>query len=101
VETEFVIITLSSILRGLINIKDSPSLVDLVVSLPDNNFLSFSISSSLNIKNLLVVNVDEVLTGVFEDLPPVGVSAVDLDVLLTSISIDVPRIVVVSSLDGQ
>jgi hypothetical protein len=45
-------------------------LVDSVVSVPDNNWLSFSILSSSNIKYLLVLDVDEVRSSVLEDLEP-------------------------------
>jgi hypothetical protein len=45
------------------------------VSLPDNNLLSFNIFSTMDINNLLVIDVDEVLSSVLEDLPPFRVGA--------------------------
>ena len=67
-------------LFSLILIDNSPSLVPSVVSLPDNNCLSFNIFVSGNIKNSLVLNVDEVISSVLEDLPPLGTGAPDLHV---------------------
>jgi hypothetical protein len=40
------------------------------MSLPDDTFLSFSILSLVDIKNLLVLDIREVLSNVSEDLPP-------------------------------
>jgi hypothetical protein len=81
VESESVVVSLSSNLRRFILIHNSPSLVDSVMSAVDNNLLSFSILSLVNVKNLLVLDVDEVVSSVLEDLPPVRVSAPDLHLL--------------------
>jgi hypothetical protein len=50
------------------------------VSSIDLNVLAFNVFSSSDIKNLLVLDVDEVPVSVDEDLPPVGVGAPDLHV---------------------
>jgi hypothetical protein len=71
------------------------------VSSPNNNSLSFSIFTTWYIKHLLVLDIDEVFTLVLENLPPIGVSAVDLHILVTSIWLDVPWLVVVSGSDSQ
>jgi hypothetical protein len=76
-ESEGSIVSLSSDLSMLVLIGNSPSLVDSVVSVPDNNFLSFSILSLEDIKYLLVLDVDEVVSSVLEDLPPSRLGAVD------------------------
>jgi hypothetical protein len=73
-ETEILIKSFSSNLLCFVNIDDRPSLVSTVVSLPGDNFLSFSILSTRDIKCLLVLDVDEVATSVPPDLPPVRVS---------------------------
>jgi hypothetical protein len=56
----------------------------MVVSLPDDNFLSFKILSLVDIKCLLVLDIDEVRSSVLEDLPPVRVSAPDLNICRSS-----------------
>jgi hypothetical protein len=48
---------------------------------PKDNSSSFFIFASIDIKNLVVSDVNEVLSLVSEDLPPLGVSAPDLEVL--------------------
>jgi hypothetical protein len=55
---------------GSVDIENSPSLVGSVVSFPDDNLLTFSIFSSSNIEDLLVLDIDEVSSSVLEDLPP-------------------------------
>jgi hypothetical protein len=70
VETEFIAVSFTSDLLGFVSIDNSPSLVPSVVSLPDDNFLSFSILILEDIKCLLVLDVDEVFSSVLEDLPP-------------------------------
>jgi hypothetical protein len=62
-------------------IDNSPSLVDSVMSFVNNNILTFIISGIRNIKYLLVVDIDEVSSSIPEDLPPVGVGAIDSQVL--------------------
>jgi hypothetical protein len=51
-------------------IDNSPSLVPSIVSLPDDNFLSFIILVLEDIDCLLVLDIDEVFSSVLEDLPP-------------------------------
>jgi hypothetical protein len=58
------------LLLGFINVGNNPSLISTIVSLPDNHLLSFNIFVLINIKGLLVLNVDEVLSFISEDLPP-------------------------------
>ena len=69
-ETELGVVTLRLDLGVFILINNSPSLVGSVVSLPDDNFLSFSILSLEDIDCLLVLDIDEVLSSECEDLPP-------------------------------
>jgi hypothetical protein len=71
------------------------------MSVPDNNFLSFSILSLEDIEYLLVLDVDEVLSSVFEDLEPSRVGAPDLHLVSFSRVLDIPRLVVVSCSDSQ
>jgi hypothetical protein len=70
VESELLVVSLSLDLGVLVLIDNSPSLVGSVVSLPDDNFLSFSILSLIDIDCLLVLDIDEVFSSVLEDLPP-------------------------------
>jgi hypothetical protein len=76
-ESELRIVSLTSNFTMLINIGNSPSLVDSVMSSPDDNLLSFSILSLEDIKYLSVLDVDEVVSSILEDLPPVRVGAID------------------------
>jgi pantothenate kinase len=63
-ETEVSIVSCGLRFSGSVNVDDSPSLVKFVVSSIDDNLLAFSIFSSSNIKNLLVLDVLEVLSSV-------------------------------------
>jgi hypothetical protein len=51
------------------------------VFLPDNNLLSFDILVLVNIKCLLVDEVEEVFSSSHEDLPPVRVGASNNNIL--------------------
>jgi hypothetical protein len=66
---------------SFINIDDLPSLVGAIMSIPGDDFSSFLILSSVNIKAFLVLPVDEVFILIGEDLPPSGVGAPDLHVV--------------------
>jgi len=70
VEAEFSILSLGIKLFGFINIYNLPSLVSSVMALVSNNWLSFSIFTSRDIKNLLVLDVDKLVASILEDLPP-------------------------------
>jgi hypothetical protein len=50
----------------------------------DDNLLSFNIFSLIDIKCLLVSDIDELVSSVLEDLPPFRVGAIDLDFLATT-----------------
>jgi len=52
--------------------------------------MTFFVLGSLYIKNLVVLNVDELFTLVLEDLPPSTISAPDLHVVGSSSAVDVP-----------
>jgi hypothetical protein len=69
-ETEFIIETASLNWLCLVKIDDLPSLVSSIVLLPNNNWSSFFILSTMDIKSFVVLNVDEVFTFISEDLPP-------------------------------
>jgi hypothetical protein len=51
------------------------------MSLVDNDLLSFNVFVSRNIKNSTILEVDEHLTFILEDLPPVSIGAPDLHVV--------------------
>jgi hypothetical protein len=55
----------------MVKIDDSPSLVPSIMLLPDNNLMSFNILVLVNIKCLLVMDVNEVFSSSPEDLIPV------------------------------
>lgn len=61
----------SNILGSSVNIGDLPSLVGTSSSGPHSDLLSFSILT--DIKDLLVVGIDEYCLGVSELLPPTSV----------------------------
>jgi len=70
IEAKFFIHSLGFKLVGFINIDNLPSLVLSVMALVSNYWLSFSIFTSRDIKNLLVLDVDKLFASVLEDLPP-------------------------------
>jgi hypothetical protein len=70
VEAEFFIHSLGFNLFSIVNIDNLPFLVLSIMALVDYNWLSFSIFCSINIKSLVVLDVDELFTLVLEDLPP-------------------------------
>jgi hypothetical protein len=55
----------------------------------------------LNINHFVVLPVDKLIAGEFEDLPPLTVCAPDLEVLVSTFVLNIPRLVVQSGLDSQ
>jgi hypothetical protein len=94
VESEVGIKSLGLDSLSLVKIDNSPSLVGLSVVAPDNCLSSFFVSSTMNIKYLLVGPVDELLLLVLEELPPIRVSAPDLHVLVSSGVLNIPWLVI-------
>jgi hypothetical protein len=86
---------------GFIKVDNSPFLVRLSVISPNNDSLSFFISSTSDIENFLILNVNELLINILEDLEPSWVGAPDLHVVGLSGVFNVPWLVVQSSLDSQ
>jgi hypothetical protein len=68
-ETELFVKSLGFCLNS-VNINNLPSLVGTIVSLMNNNFLSFNIFTSTNIKAFSILPVDKVFVLILEDLPP-------------------------------
>jgi hypothetical protein len=86
---------------GFVKIDNIPLLSCTVIVTPNTNCLSFLVFASLDVKDLVALPVDELVVLISEYLEPSRVSAPDLHVIgLTSI-LDVPRLIVVSSPDGQ
>jgi hypothetical protein len=82
VESVFLVESLRLNWLCLVKIDNIPSLVLSVVSVPDDDWSSFLIFASVNIDTfLLFLEVTEVFISVGKELPPVGVSAPDLEVL--------------------
>jgi hypothetical protein len=100
-ESEFFILTLVSNLLWFINVDNIPSLVGSSVSAPCENWLSFDILSTWDIKCFLGLEVDEVFTFILPELPPVGIGAPDLHVGGSSWGLNVPWLVVQLGSDGQ
>jgi hypothetical protein len=69
-ETECFVKTLRLIWDSSVDVKDLPFLGLWVVLFPGLDWLSFNISSHVNIKDVVVLDVDEVLVLVLEYLPP-------------------------------
>jgi hypothetical protein len=88
-ETEVFIQSFSCNLLGFIKIEDLPFLVLTSISLPLKDLLVFKIFGSRNIENSVVMNVGEVFTFIDPELPPARVSAPDLQVVASSIVVDV------------
>jgi hypothetical protein len=100
-ETKFFVQSLSLNLSSLVKIDNLPLLVSSIVVTPNSNSLSFLVLCSSNIKDLIVGPVDELIFVELEDLEPSGVSAPDLHVVGLTSTLDVPRLIVVSSSDRQ
>ena len=90
VESEVGIKSLGLDSLSLVKIDNSPSLIGLSVVAPDDNWSSFFISSTRNIKYLIVGPVDELLALILEELEPSRVCAPDLHVIGSSSRFDIP-----------
>jgi len=75
---------LVSFIAHVVFVDDLPSLSWCSILAPNLDVVGFSISSSGNIKDLVVLDVGEEGSVILEDLPPVGVGAPDLDVIGSS-----------------
>jgi hypothetical protein len=104
VEAKLFVESFSSEWLGLINIDNLPFLVGSstfsTISVSNSYSLTFFVFVSSNIKNLVVVWIDEVVTLKLEDLPPSRVGAPDLHVARSTRALDIPRLVVQSSSNG-
>jgi hypothetical protein len=90
-ESEVFVHSLVSNLGCFVNIDDLPSLVGFSMILPDDNWSSFFISSTMYIKYSIVLNVNELRsTDELEDLPPSGVGAPGLHLIGLTRACDVP-----------
>jgi hypothetical protein len=69
-KAEIFVHSLGYYILDLVSIDDLPSLVGTVVSIPCDDLSSFLISSTMDIKALSVLDIDEVLIFISEDLPP-------------------------------
>ena len=69
-EAEFFVHSLGFKLFSILNIDDLPFLVLSVMTVPDDYWLSFSVFTTCNIKNLLVLDVNKLVSSILEDLPP-------------------------------
>jgi hypothetical protein len=72
-----------------------------VIVTPDTNSLTFYIFTTYNIKYFIVSPIDELTLLVLEYLEPSRVSAPDLHVVGFTSVLDIPRLIIVSSSDGQ
>ena len=72
-----------------VKIKNSPSLVDLVVSGVDSNISSFLIDSANDFKYLVVLDIDEVSSAISEELEPSRVGVPHLHVVCSSCTLDI------------
>jgi hypothetical protein len=71
------------------------------ISLPNLNWVSFLVSSTLDIKYLRVSDVNEESSLVLEDLPPSWVGGPNLHFVGLSTADDIETLVVDSALDGS
>jgi hypothetical protein len=85
----------------LVKIDNSPSLSCSSIVSMYLNWVSFFVLTTLNIKNLTTLPVDELILLILEDLPPTRVCAPDLHVSCSSRALDIPRLIVISSSDSQ
>jgi hypothetical protein len=79
-ETKFFIESFGGNCFSLISIKNSPFLVVSFMLVPDDNFSSFFVFATMDIKAFLgLLEVAEVFSFIGEHLPPSGVGAPDLE----------------------
>lgn len=85
--------TIGSLSSDGIAVDDIPLLVSSSVLRPDDNVLSFGVLATVNIKALVVSEVDNSISLILEALPPVvRVGSCDRKPVLASVSIDVPSL---------
>jgi hypothetical protein len=100
-EAPFFAHSLSLFSFSLVNINNLPLLMFASVVAPNSYSLAFNVFSSSYIKYLIVIPVDELTVLILENLEPSRVSAPDLHVVGSTSTLDIPRLVVISSSDSQ
>jgi hypothetical protein len=100
-EAPFFVQALLLFFFGLVNIDNLPLLVLSSIVAPNSYGLTFLVFTSFNIKDLVVVPVDELAVLILEHLEPSWVGAPDLHVIGSTSTLDIPRLVVISSSDCQ
>lgn len=90
VETEIFVKSFTFSLSSLVGVEDSPLLMVTSIVAPNTNGMTFFVLTSFDVKDLVVLPVDELFTLVLEDLPPSGVSTPDLHVVGSTRACDVP-----------
>ena len=88
-ESEVAIQSLDGFSGYGIAVTNSPFLVGSVVSIGNSNISSFSIMATLNFKNLLVMNIGELIVSIIEELEPAGISVPHLHVVGSSRALDI------------
>jgi len=104
VESELLVNSLSWLLACLIKIDNLPFLVESLVWVADNYVLALLVLSSVYIKCLLVDDILELSSAcsVLEDLEPVVVlDTTSLEVLSSTIGLDLEWLVVLFTLDSS
>jgi len=86
-------LTLGWLLLILVDIDNSPSLVDLTVLSFNDKVSVFVVESSRNCHDLSVLDVGKIVILESEELPPSGVDSSGLDVVAVSIGLDFDSIV--------
>jgi hypothetical protein len=100
-EAPFFAHSLGLLFLSLVNIDDLPLLVSSLVVTPNSYGLAFLVFATFNIKDLVVIPVDELAVLILEHLEPSGVGAPDLHVVGSTSTLDIPRLVVISGSDCQ
>jgi len=90
IKTNSWVSALCSWFLGPILIDDSPELSLWTILSPDSNTVTFCISSSWNINNLVVLDIDKSVVFVSKDLPPSWVGVPSLEIIWSSRTCDVP-----------
>jgi hypothetical protein len=88
---------------GFIKIDNSPSLLCFVTLGVNQHRLSLSVLTVLNIKAFPSswINITEMVCLIFENLEPLRVCTPNLHLVSSSRILDIPRLIVISSSDGQ
>jgi hypothetical protein len=100
-ESKFLVKSFGLNFISFIKIDYLPLLVFTSVVTVNPNWVSFLILCTSDIKDLVIGPVDELVILILEDLEPSRVGTPDLHVISFTSTLDIPRLIIISSSDSQ